>query len=56
MNFNQQVGTIFVIFVIIVGLLSTALLAGCTTTDPCAANPRNMQCFTADELERELNK
>jgi hypothetical protein len=52
MNYAERI----IFWVVVIGLLSTVFLAGCTTTDPCVSNPRNMQCFTADELERELNQ
>jgi hypothetical protein len=31
-------------------------LASCTTAPTCHDNPRNMQCMSADQLEKELNQ
>lgn len=31
-------------------------LASCTSTPSCRDNPRNMQCMTPAQLEKELNQ
>lgn len=40
----------------IVAALALLFLTGCTTTPTCRDNPRNMQCMTVEQLERELNQ
>ena len=37
---------------IVVCIAAMVLLSGCSS--PCLDNPRNMQCMTADQIEREL--
>lgn len=31
-------------------------LASCASVPSCQDNPRNMQCMSADQLEKELSK
>jgi len=39
------------------GILASIALVGCGTGQPsCADNPRNMQCMSAEQLQKELNQ
>lgn len=57
-EWERGIAWIAILYLVVAPLLAAAifLLAGCGGQPGCADNPRNIQCFTADELQRELNK
>lgn len=57
MEWFDRWGT-FVLFVLCAAFIVVTLTtSGCADRRPtCADNPRNMQCFSADELQKELNQ
>lgn len=57
MNKDKPMPTSWILAAVLVGLFigSVFFLGGCQT-NPCTSNPRNSQCFSADQLQKELNK
>lgn len=54
---SRSTETMILVGCLMLAFYAILFLTGCTTAGPgCADNPRNMQCMSADQLQRELNK